>query len=107
MQLLDCFDRGRWQALTDCIVNGSVRLHLAACAKVLSGVQDKAARTYVARGLPVEQVVGNYRVKGKAIARVALAIRPDGLVPQSFIGARTREKIRVHTRSQDGQLRKA
>src|ERR1700723_3317946 len=107
VHFFDRLHRSRRHPPTNRVVNRSAGLRLPRRRKRFAGIQDEASSVVVARRFSVEQIVRVHRVESEAVARVSLAIRPDRLIPHAGPPALSRQKIRVHTRRKNRQLRKA
>jgi len=88
-------------------VYGCAGLDLPAGAETLTGVQDKTILSDLAGGVSIEQVISADAVQRETVTGVSLAIGEDGLVAEPGVTARSAEEIRMHARTQDGQLREA
>jgi len=88
-------------------VYGCAGLDLPAGAETLTGVQDKTILSDLAGGVSIEQVISADAVQRETVTGVSLAIGEDGLVAEPGVTARSAEEIRMHARTQDGELREA
>src|SRR5882757_10041156 len=100
-KLLDRFRGRRRDGLADRQVRGCRALHdfrSRIRSESRTGVVHNTCRGHLAGALPVEQITGVDSVKQEAVARVALAVGPDGLVTQTTVRASARGQLRIHTR---------
>ena len=97
--------RRRRQRLADAVVNRRIRANLARHRAALAGVERKAAGIHLAAGFPVEQVIRIHAVDHEAVRRVPLSVGPDRLIAQAAVRPRAGQKVRVHARRKQRQLR--
>ena len=106
-QFLDHLGRRGRQPLTDGVVHRAAGLRVAARQSAGAGIERKPVGRHLAGGLAVEQVVGIGSVDGKAVARIALAVGPDGLISEAGVRSRAVQEVRTQTGAEDRQLREA
>ena len=68
-----------------------------------SGVIHNARQSVLTCALAVKQVAGVDAVQQERVARVALAVGPDGLIAQAGVGSGAGRQFRIHPRRQNGQ----
>ena len=104
---LQKFRRRRGQCLADCEVGRRAALDDFRGGGAQAGVScvvHNASGRHRTGALAVEQIAGIHSVQQKGIARVPLAIGPDGSVAEPGVGSRAGRKLRVHSGRKNDKL---